>query len=75
MSTLPARIVLVLAATLIAGCAGDDTVNPLPPPEAGADASKDAAARDGAGPHDGAAEAKAAEAADAGPKDAALDSP
>jgi hypothetical protein len=41
-----AAVLTVLTFGLLAGCAGDDSVNPLPPPDAGADASKDASASD-----------------------------
>jgi hypothetical protein len=38
---------LVLGALLVAGCAGDDTVNPVPlPADASVEASKDASASD-----------------------------
>ena len=75
--TSPA-LALVLGAFLLAGCAGDDTVNPLPPPDAStSDASKDANASDGARVHD-AADGEAAAAADAatlGSRDAGPDGP
>lgn len=75
MSKTSPALVLVLGAVLLAGCAGDDTVNPLPPPDAStSDASKDATAKDGAGSRDGEKE-EAAATADASGKDAAIDAP
>src|ERR1700679_2279752 len=76
MSKIPAIIILAVGALLLAGCAGDDTVNPMPPPDASTsdaskDASKDATPSDGASTHD-AADGKAAET-DAGEKDASAD--
>lgn len=74
MAKPPSLLALSLGAVLFAGCAGDDTVNPLPPPDAGtSDASKDATAGDGSSPHDGSADGKAAESTDAG--DASADAP
>jgi hypothetical protein len=55
MSKTSPTLALVLGAFLVAGCAGDDTVNPVPPPDAGtSDASKDAARSDGASARDAA---------------------
>ena len=81
MSKIPTSFALVLGALLLAGCAGDDTVNPLPPPDAGtSDASKDATASDAASAHDAAdartetpdaADATAIDASDASTVDAA----
>jgi hypothetical protein len=74
MSNASPTLVLALGALLLAGCAGDDTVNPLPPPDAStSDASKDATAKDGASSHD--AEKEDATKADASGKVAAIDSP
>lgn len=73
MSNISSTLLFVLGALLLAGCAGDDTVNPLPPPDASAsDASKDATAKDGG--HDAERE-DAAATADARGKDAAIDAP
>jgi hypothetical protein len=75
MSKSSPSLVLGLVALLLAGCAGDDTVNPLPPPDAStSDASKDATAKDGAISHDAEKEEAAAKA-DASAKDAASDAP
>jgi hypothetical protein len=73
MSKPSPALVLVLGALFLAGCAGDDTVNPLPPPDASTpDASKDATAHDGATGHD-AAKGEAGATADASAKDATTD--
>ena len=75
MSKTSPALVLVLVAFLLAGCAGDDTVNPLPPPDAStSDASKDAIAHDGPSDHD-AAKSEAGATADASAKDAVTDAP
>jgi hypothetical protein len=75
MSNTSPTLLFVLGALLLAGCAGDDTVNPVPPPDASAsDASKDATAKDGASSHD-AERDQAASNADGSGKDAAIDAP
>ncbi len=62
MKKTPAAMAFALGALLLAGCAGDDTVNPLPLVDAStSDASKDATASDGASVHD-AGDAKAGDA-------------
>src|ERR1700722_9979063 len=71
MSKIPATIILAVGALLLVGCAGDDTVNPVPPPDAStSDASKDAAADADASGVDAsvdAADAASSTTADSGP--------
>jgi hypothetical protein len=75
MSKTSPTLVLIVGTLLLGGCAGDDTVNPLPPPDAStSDASKDATAKDGASSHDAEKEEAAAKP-DASGKDAAIDAP